>query len=61
MIPTCSHVASGKGKGYEHFGINPKSGAIVVVRPDGYVGFLTPLDGVKDLEVYFDKFMLRRK
>ncbi|KAK7681578.1 hypothetical protein QCA50_015311 [Cerrena zonata] len=49
------------GKGYEYFGLDPNNGGIVVVRPDGYVGFLTPLDGIKDLEAYFDGFMVHGK
>lgn len=49
------------GKGYEFFGLDPKGGAIVVVRPDGYIGFLASLEGMKDLELYFDGFMIRKK
>ena len=41
------------GKGYEAYGIDPKHGAIVVVRPDGYVGTLAPVDGVAELGAYF--------
>lgn len=48
------------GGGYEYFGLDSNNGGIVVVRPDGYVGFMTSLDGVKDLEAYFDGFMLRK-
>ena len=41
------------GQGYEAYGIDTKKGAIVVVRPDGYVGTLAPVDGVDVLAGYF--------
>ena len=41
------------GQGYEAYGIDTKKGAIVVVRPDGYVGTLAPVDGVDVLASYF--------
>ncbi|CAL1714087.1 unnamed protein product [Somion occarium] len=47
------------GKGYDIYGVDPSQGAIIVVRPDGYVGTVTPLEGVKDLETYFDTFLIR--
>lgn len=43
------------GKAYASFGINP-SGAIVIVRPDGYVGMVAPFTAVDDIEQYFDSF-----
>lgn len=30
---------------YKVYGINPKKGALVVVRPDGYVGTIAELEG----------------
>ncbi|KAK7453203.1 hypothetical protein VKT23_011883 [Stygiomarasmius scandens] len=45
------------GKAYSSFGIDPSKGAIVIVRPDGYVGTITPLDGVAHLDRYFSGFM----
>ncbi|EIN03849.1 hypothetical protein PUNSTDRAFT_77498 [Punctularia strigosozonata HHB-11173 SS5] len=44
------------GNGYETYGIT-SSGAIVVVRPDGYVGFVSALDEVERLSLYFKGFM----
>jgi phenol 2-monooxygenase (NADPH) len=44
------------GKGYETYGIE-SSGAVVVVRPDGYVGLVTALDQVPRLQSYFEGFM----
>ena len=31
------------GGGYEYYGVDPR-GAIVVVRPDGYVGVVAPFE-----------------
>lgn len=44
------------GTAYATYGIKP-DGAIVVVRPDGYVGTVAPLDKVKHLDQYFGAFM----
>ena len=41
---------------YSTFGISP-SGAVVVVRPDGYVAMVTPLDDVRAIDGYFAQFM----
>lgn len=49
---------SGSG-GYAKYGIDEHAGAIVVVRPDGYVGTVMPLDGGVDfLNSYFEGFLL---
>ena len=46
------------GGGYDYYGIDPERGAIVVVRPDGYVAAAAPFDGsTKGLETYFSGFM----
>jgi phenol 2-monooxygenase len=44
------------GKTYTTFGIEP-SGAIVIVRPDGYVGAISPFDLIDDIFKYFASFM----
>ncbi|GBE89458.1 Phenol hydroxylase [Sparassis crispa] len=48
---------SGAGGGYEYYGIDPE-GAIVIVRPDGYVGMVAPFDHLEDVTDYFASFML---
>ncbi|KAI0364365.1 hypothetical protein BV20DRAFT_956369 [Pilatotrama ljubarskyi] len=48
------------GGGYEAYGIDPQEGAIVVVRPDGYVGIVAPLGRLQDVDVYFSSFMVSR-
>lgn len=45
------------GKAYESYGIG-SDGAVVVVRPDGYIGTILRLDDVQGLAAYFEAFML---
>lgn len=45
------------GKAYESFGVGPE-GAVVVVRPDGYIGTILRLEDVQGLADYFGTFML---
>lgn len=42
---------------FDHRGIDRARGALVVVRPDQYVAQVLPLDGVADLDAFFDGFM----
>ncbi|KAI8996404.1 FAD binding domain-containing protein [Trametes punicea] len=53
---------SGKfgGGGYAQYGIDPHAGAIVIVRPDGYVGMIAPLTthGVSEVTAYFSEFLM---
>ncbi|KAI9440812.1 FAD binding domain-containing protein [Lactarius indigo] len=46
------------GRIHERYGISRTAGAVVVVRPDGYVGTVAPLDKLTVLDGYFGKFML---
>ncbi|KAH9024977.1 FAD binding domain-containing protein [Lactarius hengduanensis] len=43
---------------HERYGISRTAGAVVVVRPDGYVGTVAPLDKLTVLDDYFGSFML---
>lgn len=44
------------GKGYAYYGISDE-GAFVVVRPDGYIVMIIPLDGSGEINKYFAGFM----
>ncbi|KAG2159492.1 FAD binding domain-containing protein [Suillus bovinus] len=44
------------GEGYSYYGVGPE-GAVVAVRPDGYVGAIAPLDRIEVLDAYFASFM----
>jgi phenol 2-monooxygenase len=46
------------GKVYSTYRIDPSAGAIIVVRPDGYVGTVAPLSNLADVEEYFSSFLL---
>ena len=46
------------GRLHERYGISRSAGALVVVRPDGYVGTIAPLDELVVLDAYFAGFML---
>ena len=41
-------------------GIDNKTGAIVIVRLDGYVGMISLLDKINDVEIYFGSFAISR-
>lgn len=45
------------GGGFVAYGIAPETGAIVIVRPDGYVGMVAPWGRLEDIEKYFGGFM----
>ncbi|KAJ7696431.1 FAD binding domain-containing protein [Mycena rosella] len=45
------------GSAYAAFGIDPQAGAIICVRPDGYVGMVAPLEEVDSIAAYFATFM----
>lgn len=45
------------GGGYKTYGIGP-DGAIAVVRPDGYVGTVAPLQDLSYLDSYFASFLV---
>ncbi|KAK1751459.1 putative monooxygenase [Echria macrotheca] len=48
---------SGHGHAYQAYGVHPERGAVVVVRPDQYVGLVTSLDEVEAVGQFFDGFM----
>jgi len=37
------------------YGVNPKKGAVAVVRPDGYIGIVSDLGNSSNVEVYLRK------
>ncbi|KAL6717846.1 hypothetical protein ACLMJK_003931 [Lecanora helva] len=44
---------SGHGRAYEGWGVDKEKGAVVVFRPDGYVGWIGEVEDVHDLENFF--------
>ncbi|KAI9825538.1 MAG: hypothetical protein M1819_000530 [Sarea resinae] len=49
-----------EGAGHKQLGVPEESGALVVVRADGYVGMVTGLDQLGDVMVYFQRFLIAR-
>jgi phenol 2-monooxygenase len=50
----------GTGEGYQKFGIGRDVGALVVIRPDGYVAVVTTPDvaGIQEVEKFFEGFLI---
>jgi len=51
----------GDGRAYEKYGVDRDEGAVVVVRPDGYVGLVTSVgeDGWDEVQKWFDGVLRR--
>lgn len=43
------------------FVVDPMQGALIVIRPDGYVGHVVPLDKPEALLEYFQGFLIPTK
>ncbi|MBR9765898.1 MAG: 3-hydroxybenzoate 4-monooxygenase [Rhodobacteraceae bacterium] len=54
----CAETAPGRDL-YALRGVDRRQGALLVVRPDQYIGHVLPLDGGEALARYFDGFMRR--
>jgi phenol 2-monooxygenase len=50
----------GNGHLYENFGIDPRTGCVVVLRPDQYVSYVGPVDDYKSLDAFFASFMVEQ-
>lgn len=49
------------GKGYEKWGADRIRGAMVVVRPDQYIGWVGELEDTKEMTAYFDGVLIKRE
>ncbi|KAB8078615.1 FAD binding domain-containing protein [Aspergillus leporis] len=47
----------GHGRIYDHLGISPEKGAIIIVRPDQYVSAVIGLDDYKQIGQFFEGFL----
>lgn len=50
----------GHGHAYQKYGIDPKVGCVVLVRPDQYVSLVTDMSDHTGIAAFFDEFMLPR-
>jgi phenol 2-monooxygenase (NADPH) len=48
---------SGHGHCYQHFGIDPEKGAVLIVRPDNYVSKITTLEDHDGIGSFFTGFI----
>jgi phenol 2-monooxygenase (NADPH) len=48
----------GHGQAYKNYGVDPKTGCVVILRPDQYVGFVGALEDVAEMDHYFSGFMI---
>ncbi|KAF7714898.1 Phenol 2-monooxygenase (NADPH) [Penicillium ucsense] len=48
------------GTGYERWGVDRKRGAIAVIRPDQYVGWVGELEDVEEMVDYLDGILVRQ-
>ncbi|KAL4918330.1 FAD binding domain-containing protein [Aspergillus aurantiobrunneus] len=46
---------------YEHLGINPDNGVIVIVRPDQYVSSVIPIDDYQRIGQFFAEFLISQE
>jgi hypothetical protein len=60
FVDDISTALNAGGKAYSTYGVDRSAGAIVVVRPDGYVGIVAPVEDVGVLNTYFAGFMTQR-
>ncbi|KAL6788886.1 putative phenol monooxygenase [Trichoderma sp. SZMC 28012] len=44
---------------YATYGVNDRVGAAAVIRPDGYVGIVTPLQGISQMEEYLIRCLVK--
>ncbi|KAE8381496.1 FAD binding domain-containing protein [Aspergillus bertholletiae] len=44
---------------YQTYGVDPKQGALVVIRPDGYVGMVIHLSGICHVDAYLSRIITR--
>lgn len=44
---------------YQIYGVDPGKGALVVVRPDGYVGVVAHLKDVQRVDAYLSRLIVR--
>jgi phenol 2-monooxygenase len=50
----------GHGHAYEEYGIDPREGCAIILRPDQYVGWIGAVDGYEMMARYFAGFMRGR-
>ncbi|KAK4547105.1 hypothetical protein LTR36_001326 [Oleoguttula mirabilis] len=51
----------GHGEAYKNYGVSPKTGCAVILRPDQYVSWVGEMDDYEMMDRFFSGFMLEQK
>lgn len=51
----------GHGHAYDNYGVDPKKGCLVILRPDQYVSWIGNLEDIGDMDLFFSGFMKLQK
>jgi phenol 2-monooxygenase (NADPH) len=51
----------GHGHAYDNYGVDPKKGCMVILRPDQYVSWIGDLEDLDDMDLFFSGFMRSQK
>lgn len=55
----CTYDPQCEGKVYEKWGVDVDKGAMAIVRPDQYIGWVGELEDAESVTKYFDEFLTR--
>ncbi|KAF2126640.1 hypothetical protein P153DRAFT_388672 [Dothidotthia symphoricarpi CBS 119687] len=55
------HYNSGRGHAYEKYGVDASVGAVVLVRPDQYVAMVTGMDGIGEIQRFFEGCLIQQR
>lgn len=47
----------GHGEAYMNYGIDPRAGCAIIVRPDQYVSWIGAVDDYQQMDLFFSRFM----
>lgn len=56
---SCTWDPHCQGKGYENWGVEKTRGAMLVLRPDQYIGWVGELEEVQDMTAYLDGVLIK--
>lgn len=61
MLTSPQSYHEGHGQAYKNYGIDPKVGAAVILRPDQYVSWVGDFDDYESMDRFFSGFMLTQQ
>lgn len=51
----------GHGRAYESYGVDPRTGCAIILRPDQYVSWIGEVDDYASMDEFFSGFMIEQK